>query len=249
MKTDYRKSGYSILLSLLLIFGLLLAVPVQADPDRGSITINLNDIETDRDSVGFRLYQVADTADGCEWYWQLTGVFADAPVDLNALDKADDYRKAAEKLVSWKGKESASSETGRTDKDGILTFTGLPIGVYLVEQTDKASYGTVLPFLAAIPSCDENGVLQYEVTAHVKGDPTPGVSVSPEPTVTETPGDSVGENPSKSGNKSPAVKDTSGTKKKSAKTGDSSHIEYFTVVTIFAALLILLILYRKNKKK
>nr|WP_253288665.1 SpaA isopeptide-forming pilin-related protein [Blautia sp. MSJ-19] len=226
-----------------------MAIPVRADADRGNITINLNDIGTDRASVGFRLYQVADTADGYEWYWRLTGVFADAPVDLNALDKADDYRKAAETLASWKGKESAVSETGKTDKDGKLTFTGLPIGIYLIEQTDKASYGTVLPFLAAIPSCEKEGALQYEVTAYVKGDSTPGVSVSPEPNVTETPGDSGSDNSSKDGSKAPSVKDTGGIKKKSAKTGDSSHIEYYAAATVLAAALILLLLYQKHRRK
>lgn len=78
------------------------------------------------------------------------------------------------------------SSHGITDANGHVTFTGLPLGLYLVTPT---AAGAFEPFAVTLPITDISGTTWlYEVTAHPKvgGEEKPGV------TPTETPGPGPG---------------------------------------------------------
>lgn len=130
----------------------------------------MQDIGSDVSGVGFRCYQVAELQKGNELSWKLTVDFEDTGIDVDGLDKAADYREAAEVLTASKGKTHAAHTDGKTDVQGIVRFTSLKQGIYLIEQTQTGKYGTVEPFLAAIPYMTDGEEWIYDVHTNTKGE-------------------------------------------------------------------------------
>lgn len=212
---------------LLLLLGLGSMSVMAQENSKGSITILLNDIGSDKKGVKFQCYQVAVPEDAVTWTWETKVCFTGAGVDLNSLENSADYQEAAQKLADCKEKKKAKKMSGFTDSNGQLIFNNLDSGIYLIEQADPGTYGKVAPFLAAVPSMDGNTYI-YDVEAHVKGEKFP----------TATPAKDADKDHS----------DTTGSGSAAVKTADNSPILLLVWMSCAAALAISGILIQKHKK-
>lgn len=151
---------------------------------KGSITVHLDAIGTNREGIQFSCYQVG-TAKVHEGYLEgftVDADYASLDLDLNDIEESKKHKAAAEKLTSYLAEHPAIQPvaSGKTDPEGMLSFPGLTQGVYLLVQKDGfQTYGTTDPFLISIPHVEETLVL-YDVTTETKG------ALPQEPTGTKT---------------------------------------------------------------
>lgn len=74
----------------------------------------------------------------------------------------------AESSITGAGYTLGTAKTGTTDASGKLSFTGLPLGLYLVEET-SAPAGTTpsAPFLVSVPMTDPTSESQWMYDVYV----------------------------------------------------------------------------------
>lgn len=225
-----REKGWIIklwlaVLAVLLIGNLSSASVYAQDYDsnrKGSITIQLNDIETKFPNVVFVCYKIADVDEN--FYRVITPELEDTAVDLNALETSGDYEAAAKKLASEVGRTSVKGQKAETDESGKAVFSSLEQGIYLIVQTDKAAYGTVDPFLIGIPYTDDESKWVYDVQTKTKGEADQN-----EP-----------EKPNKEENE-----------KDGPKTGDTSNVLHHTAIMVCAGVVVIIsatVWYKQRKK-
>ena len=169
-------------------------------PDRaGSIMVSLDDLGTKRSDVVLDYYKVADLTQEPEVSWVAAEKCQEAGVDWNGLKQTEDYVRAAERLQTYVEAQKIEGTAGKTDANGKVTFSNLEQGVYLIVQTDVASYGVISPFLVAVPYMEDGEHWIYDVTTQTKGEKvitpsptsTPTVTKKPTPPSTSTRGSSV----------------------------------------------------------
>lgn len=214
--------------------GVVPALPVQAaqSSEKGSITVELDDIGTDRSDVDLECYLVGRMNDGANSgiSWELTEEFEGAEVDLNQIDEADSQKTAAMELKKYADahKEIKALRKETSDSEGQVFFDDLEQGIYLIVQTSGFSvYGEILPFLAVIPSMDAKGTkLIYDVKTQTKGE---------RPADFDAPGDdSSSSSVARSG---------------SARTGDDTRAAGFLILAVISAALVIWLLWRGFKKR
>lgn len=168
----WNKKIVTIAKTFLLLLTLILPLTVQknvlAEKETGSITISLKDLETPKNDVTFRAYEVGERDAAGDW--QLVESLKDIDLSLKDLVYADEWDAAALKLVQEADLTSLSSAEGKTDAEGKLTFHDLDWGLYLVVPEGESEYGIVSPFLAGIPYV-EDGVRKSELTVQPKAEP------------------------------------------------------------------------------
>ena len=139
-----------------------------AESGPGRLTIQLDDIGTPRQGIGFTVYRVGTLEDDV---WKLEESLLETGVDLNAMTYAEEWDTAALKLARVAIEAKLELMSGQTDGNGALPLTGLPAGMYLILQDNgKDIYGTVAPFLAALPSREEDGSARWDLTVHPKAE-------------------------------------------------------------------------------
>lgn len=128
-------------------------------------------LQYDLSDAAFWLYRVADVSESGEF--SAAGEFASYAVVLTDQDSAG-WRALAETLDGYVQRDGLEpAETGRTSQEGILTFSGLKPGLYLVLGESAEKDGTVydpMPFLVSLPGLDETDDWVYDVTSKVKYD-------------------------------------------------------------------------------
>lgn len=191
-------------LAALLLAGVVLlgmSVPVSADEldlERGgSVTVQLEDLDTDRSQVKFNLYKVADPfLDQGNLYWNLDERLADSNVELNDLDTGDKVRRAAELLEKAVADSGIAPVSGVTDSQGEVSFRELVPGMYLLGGTE-GNYGITEASLVSVPGQerDEKGSMIgwiYDVNLIPKAEsqktPVPEKPEKPDTPVSNTPG-------------------------------------------------------------
>lgn len=149
------------------------------DPAKtGSITINLEDLGTNRENVVFELYKVGTPAVADNFVsWTLDESFSDTGVDLN-VSTAEEQQAAIAALEQAAEASGIQPLQASTDANGSLTFSDLEQGMYLAVQPASV-YGTVGSSLIPVPSIDvdEEGNTVgwlYDVTVQPKADPPSG---------------------------------------------------------------------------
>lgn len=235
IKNKVRTSLLTAIVLFMAIF--LFAGSVWADDyqpgKKGSITIRLNDIGSYKGNVEFAVYQVGKPAGENNLQWQLTEKFAGCKVNLNELNTAEAQKEAANILEKAAASQTVDF-TGKTDKQGVLSFPNLEQGIYLLRQTEKGAYGTVETFLAAIPYMIDGESWIYDVPVSPKAEPfppTPSPSITPIPSITPevspsiTPEENFGTPPS----------DNSSEEKNAVKTGDETPLKSTLLLLIFAS--------------
>lgn len=151
------------------------AVVADASEDRqGSITVRLTDGKTgnSKEGVLFCCTKIADVADG---EYRLLDTYRDTGIELDAIGNANDLKAAAEKLAE-KAKEENTDESasGTTDSSGEVRFSGLDVGVYLVQAEDTKNDDAVELSMITIPTwSDAEGVMLYDVFMEPKHTPKP----------------------------------------------------------------------------
>lgn len=189
------------------------------DPQQqGSISIALDDIDTDLANVVFNCYKVADPADGMQLIWVPADGFEGLASDFFDLETAEDMQKAARVLEEMTASANLSGSQVKTDSAGKAVFEALDQGVYLITQKDTANYGIVEPFLVFLPYTLEGTQWVYDVSAQVKGE-----AIEPESTPTPTPEEEEEDVPPKKPSEN-----------QPAETGDSSNVIFMIWLAVAA---------------
>lgn len=195
-----RKYGVflAVLLVLSMMFSAFTNVNVYADDDdtptvsnaydkngRGSITVNLQDIETqettNKSGVELTLYKVADIDTTNNYIeFKLVSELKDSEfldgIDMNAITTGEANLEAAQKLEdAVLDAELQAIDVQYTDVDGVAVFDDngegkkLDQGMYLLQQTNANAYGVISPMLVAIPYMTDGTNWIYDVVAEPKG--------------------------------------------------------------------------------
>jgi hypothetical protein len=172
LKTKLQKIP-ALLLALFIILALSLPV-FAATPATfvatapGSISLTLRDSETKTPAAGvrFALYRVASIKmDDGNLSYVYTSDFETCGVTLDNIGSEN----LANHLAAFaETKALKPLTTGSTDQNGYVHFSGLPLGLYLLLQTnaDSSDY-LVSPFLVSVPTQDGDKWV-YDVDASPK---------------------------------------------------------------------------------
>lgn len=117
----------------------------------------------------FVLYQVGQPT---EAGWELTEEFSMSQIPLGPTD-ASGQRERAKLLWKYTKEKKLDGVTGQTDKNGMLSFSNLRDGIYLIGQTEAylAEGGSFVsaPFLISMP-VTENGTFLYKIEVRPKSE-------------------------------------------------------------------------------
>lgn len=164
------RCGFAFLLSLVLVMGITVtagaAETADLDMDEtGSITLTLADSDGTVVSGGaISLYKVAALyLDDGNMAYALTDAFLGCTTVLDVEDSS-----LASELAAYAEENNISGTTASVGEDGIISFDGLALGLYLVVQTTESDhYETINPFVVTVPM-EEEGVWVYAVDASPK---------------------------------------------------------------------------------
>ena len=189
MKQNWKQRFAALLLTLCLLAGCALpALATSANivlSRKGSIEVTLYDHQNDTALRGGKLtlYKVADvTRSNGDLKFSYTEDFKGCGIALGDLTDSTLAARLEAKLPA-----GAQGTTRTVSEEGTAAFTKLPLGLYLVVQTEASKgYEAVNSFLVSLPMADESGWL-YTVDATPKvGAPTQEVT-PPEPETPSTP--------------------------------------------------------------
>lgn len=111
------------------------------------------------------LYRVGDVVeDNGNYDFALTAECAASEVSLDDLQSAE----AAEALLDWALEQGLAGVTVEVGDDGVATFEGVELGLYVLAQSEPAEgYYAIDPFLICVPM-NEEGTYVYDVDASPK---------------------------------------------------------------------------------
>lgn len=241
------------------------AIPQTYDADRrGTITIELEDLGTDRADVSLLLYRVGVfDADSPSvhflWTEELDGIEALADVDLDHIITADDTRQAAavlENVLRAADSPLAPLETQVTDADGVARFGldadgegTLEPGMYFLMQ-DKENgqstdtYGVISSLLVPLPCSDDGQAVTYDLVLMPKAAENLPEGYYREKPTTER---STGETERTRTDRTEEEEGGEGRRSRSSRTGDPSQIILWSVL-LAAALMGLLVEFWSRRK-
>lgn len=153
------------------------ALPLPMDPstqEKGGVHVELEETQDklSREGVGLSLAYVATIKEGS---YQLTEDYSSADVDLNAIETAEGLQEAADTLRPL---VKDAIQTKQTNAQGIVDFTDLEVGVYLLYVSDQAGYETIQPTLISVPMWDETAKqMNYHIEVFPKHAPLPALHV------------------------------------------------------------------------
>ena len=135
-----------------------------------TLTISYRDGDQPIVGAQFGVFQIA----AVDAYGELTALEPYAHLDVQIRGENDEAWKnlTAQAELEILTNQIAPDTHGVTDEQGLLTFTGLPHGVYLVMGLRHAQNGMIYEtesFLVMLPGMDlENNVWNYDVVANTK---------------------------------------------------------------------------------
>ena len=239
-----------------IFFGLLLGlctlqekVVFASENREGTLKIQLTDLGTSLEGVEFTAYKIA-AAEEESGKWIIDEKLAsyNPNVNLNMEKTASEWDDEATSLAELVKAAELTGVTEKTDAKGGLTFQNLEKGMYLVVQSNAATYGNVSSFFIAIPYQVE-GVWENEVTVNPKGERFP--QNIEEPKDTDESGDtdqSDGKDEQKNTEKPENnVKVT--THNESVDTGDDSNAILYVILSCITLICGAAAIFYKRKKK
>lgn len=165
--------------------------------------------------------------------------FSEYEYDWSAVN-AVESKDMAKELEEYAKEHQLYFETDQTDESGVVQFTDLAPGVYLISRTntlaDNSGY-TTDPVLVGIPS-NEDGKQIYDVTVDLKFDWT-DKSDTPSDPVPDVPSNKPSDGSENGGN--PSESQNSG----KVKTGDEARFACFIAICVGS----MLCLYGLSSKK
>ncbi len=162
-----RKRGFSLILSLFLLFTISVTAYAHEVPDvsrAGSIRITMHYDGAAVSGGTLTLYQAGDIhEDDGNYSFVLSKDFAESCISLNDIQSTD----TAEDLSKYAVSEKLQGTIGAIEDDGTVSFAVDP-GLYLLMQEDAAEgYDKVSPFLVSVPM-SQDGAYVYDVDASPK---------------------------------------------------------------------------------
>ena len=164
-----RHKLIAVFLAALVFFAMPITASAQEfDPDRvGSISVTLADPDNHTPLTGaeLALYYVATVSLNSSN--NLSFIYTDAFADCGfALDDP----ALSVKLDAYVREQAKPVETLATDAQGHAVFADLPLGLYLLQQTNTVDgYAQCTAFLVTLPNTDDTGYV-YNVNATPKTD-------------------------------------------------------------------------------
>ena len=137
---------------------------VFAEQDTGSITLTLGQGQdlTSVEDVEISCSKVADLVNG---EYILLDEFKDTDVDLNKIETAEELQETAEKLQYLVKNDYIQY----SNKQGIVSFQDLSVGVYLIKALDTTNYDELAPTLISIPTYnDKLETMDYHIQLEPK---------------------------------------------------------------------------------
>ncbi len=136
-----------------------------------SLTVYFGENGTGFPNVDFRFYRVANMSDtGSFTLW---GDFHAYPVSLENLDSSG-WRALAQTLYAYVKRDNLQPlRTGKTNSDGLISFSELTVGLYLVTGDMYTKEGTTYtpePMLVSLPGLTAGDEWDYDVEVSCKYD-------------------------------------------------------------------------------
>jgi hypothetical protein len=181
--------NWKFLMLFLSVFLLLFGYRVQAadETTNGSLTIQLEDLGTPMEGVGFHVYRVGYRETNGEW--ELESELSGLGAELNDLTYAAQWDAAAARLaylVNDKRRRGIYEKYDTTDSSGQAQIGNLPDGLYLVVQDGGEAYGDISPFLISIPYKQDSDTEQENSNTYTGSDGwSDSVTVYPKASYTE----------------------------------------------------------------
>lgn len=173
---------------------------------KGSITLELDDIGTEYAGTEFSCTKIADVdTETTVLKWKLIEELQDISVDLQGLQSAGEYQKAAEQIEEAVQNRNLTKTIKQADENGRVIFDDLEQGVYLLAQTDTAEYGTTDTFLAAVPYTSQGTEWVYDVVTQTKGEHLPKEQPTPTPMPEQDKEEPVKPSGAKTGDDTPVM--------------------------------------------
>ncbi len=145
------------------------AATIQQDKDASLTLVYQYDGEAFQ-GLQIKTYRVADVTD--DFAFALTGDFKDYPVKLYGITSQTEWNTICQTLQSYILADAiAYTAVGTTDEDGKVKFEELTPGMYLtmpVTYLGESKTTEFQGFLTVIPNPEEDGSLNYDVTAYPK---------------------------------------------------------------------------------
>ena len=128
------------------------------------------------EGLEIQIFHVADVSS--ETKYSLTSQFQSYPVNINAISSQTEWDSIASTLTSYIIADAIKPTQEKiTDKNGMVKFSNLKTGLYLVRWTKNKTEDNVSgfePFMMAVPNRDEKGNWNYDIDSYPKpGDYTP----------------------------------------------------------------------------
>lgn len=164
----YIKHFFGLVLAISLLCLASVAPCAHEAPDMSGAGSIFVDMVYDGEAVPggvLALYRVGEVTEDDENYsFALSGDFAGSGISLEGITSSE----LAETLAEYVSDNSLSGTAVEIGDDGVAAVGGLPLGLYLIVQTEAAAgYEAVEPFLVSIP-VDEDGIYVYDVVATPK---------------------------------------------------------------------------------
>ncbi len=180
MEIKFKAASLGLILALLLpccFFTALAAEKADAVDfnKKGVISVTLKAEGAAEAGAELTAYRVADAVSKNDnlafTFTEAFASFGGAPEDLQSAQDA-------KSLAAFAKENGVSGTKAVTDEDGGAVFNELPLGLYLVVQTNSvAAFSSCSPFLVFLPA-EENGAWVYEIDATPKTDVTQLVEIT-----------------------------------------------------------------------
>lgn len=153
----------------LIILNLILCLNVKADvidfdkKGKLDITFTLKDTDTKIEGIEISLYKIATLSNTSYNYEYIYDSNITCDVSLEDLTKSTLTNDINNCIT-----DTTTIEIKTSNKDGKVTFNNLPLGLYLVKQTNKVDgYSNITPYLVVLPKEQDNKFI-YEITSKPK---------------------------------------------------------------------------------
>ena len=161
LKSERMGRGFLAVLFLTAVLWLAGAAQVFA-AGSGSITLQF---DRSASGVAMTLYRVTGYEDG---RYPFQGVFADCGISLENLVDAQKTQEIAAQLTAIAQQEGAVGIEKELDGSGVLSFTDLEPGWYLLVQTAGLTEIEIQRVLVPVPFTESDGSLSYDVAVAPK---------------------------------------------------------------------------------
>lgn len=165
--------------------------------ETGTITIHLTDIGTSFEGAVMSVRKVGSVDLEGEPIYEIDPALSETGVDLAEVTQgtAEEQHEAALLIAEAAEKAFLAVYEKEADGAGTVVFSGLEAGVYLVEEEDPGSYGTMDPFLICIPFSTDGRTYEYDVLTQPKAEPVHAPTPVPTPTPEPSPSTGVWNSP------------------------------------------------------